>query len=235
MYRLLILLLFIPFISYSQNTLGTQAQGIDFNSYSFGAIEEFDDTNKSVKGSPYLLEEFEELVVITDANDTILFESANFNLNTMNLEFKKADGMRYFSSKYFNTFFDNRYFKGKYIIKKFSSLDEEQVSGLFQIVNENSEYSLIKHYQFSIKESNYNPVLEHGDKNDVIKIDENIYLLHDFRLIPIERSKRKFSKYFSGKDEILTYIRDNDLSFKDLSDLSELTNYLNENEFKVNL
>ncbi len=235
MYRLILLLIIIPSVSLSQNTLGTQSQGIDFDSYSFGSIDQFDDSDKSVKGSPYLFEELNDMVVITDAKDTIVFEESNFNLSTMNLEFKKDDGMHFFSSKYFDTFFDNGFFKKRYIIKKFSSFEEEQVSGLFQILSENDNYTLLKHYKIEIKESNYNAVLDHGDKNDKILINEDTYLLHDFQLIPIDRSKRKFSKYFSRKDEILSYIRDNKLSFKSMEDLSELTNFLNESKFEVNL
>lgn len=235
MNRLIIILTLLPFLSLAQNTLGPASQGIDFNSYAFGTIDEFDDRDKSVKGSPYLFSDFKDLVVLTDSKDTILFADANFNLSSMNIEFKKDDGMRFFSSKYFDTFYEYKIISSRYFVKKFSLLGEEQVSGLFQVLNENPNYTLLQYYEFKIKESNYNPVLDHGNKNDEIKIDEHQYLLHNFQLIPIDGSKRKFSKYFSRKDEILSYIRDNKLSFKDLKDLTELTNYLDENQFEVNL
>lgn len=234
MYRLILLVLLIPSVSFSQNTLGTQSSGIDFDNYSFGAIDQFDQTKSNLTGSPYLFENFKDLIVITDANDSIVFNESNFNLSTMNLEFKKDDGMHFFSSKYFNTFFDNEILEKRYIIKKFSSIEEEQITGLFKIFSEKSNYSLLKHFQFKIKDSNYNPVLEHGDRNDKIIIKEDLYLLHDYQLIPIRGSKRKFSKHFSKNNEILSYIRDKKISFKNTEDLSELTDFLDNNEFEVN-
>ena len=50
--------------------------------------------------------------------------------------------MHFFSSKYFNTFFDNQIFENGYIIKKFSSIEEKQVTGLFKILKEKNLITL---------------------------------------------------------------------------------------------
>ncbi|MCF6184691.1 MAG: hypothetical protein L3J56_08745 [Bacteroidales bacterium] len=105
--------------------------------------------------------------------------------------------------------------------------NSENKFGFYKIIYQ-GKISLLKKTNLQLKESNYNPTFDIGEKSkEYIKTDK-YYIYTNGKISPVKKKKRQILKTFNNKAEkVEIFAKRNELSFKKDYDLSKIFNYYN--------
>ncbi len=113
------------------------------------------------------------------------------------------------------------------IFKNTSNFNTEVGIGFFLILYE-GEISLLKHTKLILLESNYNQAMDVGSKSKKYLKKEKYYIYSDGKISNVKKTKKKILKVFKDKSEsVKKYANENNLSFKNDSDLAKIFEYYN--------
>ncbi|MCD6556589.1 MAG: hypothetical protein J7K64_05280, partial [Bacteroidales bacterium] len=88
--------------------------------------------------------------------------------------------------------------------------------------------SLLKKTNLKLLSSNYNQALVAGENYDKFVKENKYYIYINNKIYSVKRNKRKILKFFNDKTErVEKFASENNLSFKNDSDLTKIFNYYN--------
>jgi|TARA_B110000196_G_scaffold246678_1_gene215580 hypothetical protein len=231
---LLVTLLFTSFV-YSQSSTSTNVSDNNTQtllsitggpngssgSRSYGTPMRFVNPPRTVDGSIYLFEDWKNYPVIIKSKDnkTFTLNNVNFNLRTNRLVTKiSQDSIFVLNMKQI----DNINILGKV----FKKIDSEIGSRVFEVIYESDKVSILNFHSVKLVEGSVNPMLSR--KNDKLIHKEVYYLLNDSGITEFRLKKKFILESFANneaeKKSLLKYYSQNKLSFKNLNDLKNVLN-----------
>ena len=231
---LLVTLLFTSFV-YSQSSTSTNVSDNNTQtllsitggpngssgSRSYGTPMRFVNPPRTVDGSIYLFEDWKNYPVIIKSKDnkTFTLNNVNFNLRTNRLVTKiSQDSIFVLNMKKI----DNINILGKV----FKKIDSEIGSRVFEVIYESDKVSILNFHSVKLVEGSVNPMLSR--KNDKLIHKEVYYLLNDSGITEFRLKKKFILESFANneaeKKSLLKYYSKNKLSFKNLNDLKNVLN-----------
>ena len=231
---LLVTLLFTSFV-YSQSSTSTNVSDNNTQtllsitggpngssgSRSYGTPMRFVNPPRTVDGSIYLFEDWKNYPVIVKSKDnkTFTLDNVNFNLRTNRLVTKiSQDSIFVLNMKKI----DNINILGKV----FKKIDSEIGSRVFEVIYESDKVSILNFHSVKLVEGSVNPMLSR--KNDKLIHKEVYYLLNDSGITEFRLKKKFILESFANneaeKKSLLKYYSKNKLSFKNLNDLKNVLN-----------
>jgi|TARA_B110000037_G_C16950104_1_gene436448 hypothetical protein len=231
---LLVTLLFTSFV-YSQSSTSTNVSDNNTQtllsitggpngssgSRSYGTPMRFVNPPRTVDGSIYLFEDWKNYPVIIKSKDnkTFTLNNVNFNLRTNRLVTKiSQDSIFVLNMKQI----DNINILGKV----FKKIDSEIGSRVFEVIYESDKVSILNFHSVKLVEGSVNPMLSR--KNDKLIHKEVYYLLNDSGITEFRLKKKFILESFANneaeKKSLLKYYSKNKLSFKNLNDLKNVLN-----------
>ena len=231
---LLVTLLFTSFV-YSQSSTSTNVSDNNTQtllsitggpngssgSRSYGTPMRFVNPPRTVDGSIYLFEDWKNYPVIVKSKDnkTFTLDNVNFNLRTNRLVTKiSQDSIFVLNMKKI----DNINILGKV----FKKIDSEIGSRVFEVIYESDKVSILNFHSVKLVEGSVNPMLSR--KNDKLIHKEVYYLLNDIGITEFRLKKKFILESFANneaeKKSLLKYYSKNKLSFKNLNDLKNALN-----------
>ena len=231
---LLVTLLFTSFV-YSQSSTSTNVSDNNTQtllsitggpngssgSRSYGTPMRFVNPPRTVDGSIYLFEDWKNYPVIIKSKDnkTFTLDNVNFNLRTNRLVTKiSQDSIFVLNMKQI----DNINILGKV----FKKIDSEIGSRVFEVIYESDKVSILNFHSVKLVEGSVNPMLSR--KNDKLIHKEVYYLLNDSGITEFRLKKKFILESFANneaeKKSLLKYYSKNKLSFKNLNDLKNALN-----------
>ena len=231
---LLVTLLFTSFV-YSQSSSTTNVSdnnalalsgiaGSGGNSSptgTYGTAMRFVNPPRTMDGSIYLFEDWKNYPVIVKSKDnkTFTLDNVNFNLRTNRLVTKiSQDSIFVLNMKKI----DNINILGKV----FKKIDSEIGSRVFEVIYESDKVSILNFHSVKLVEGSVNPMLSR--KNDKLIHKEVYYLMNDSGITEFRLKKKfildSFANNEAEKKSLLKYYSQNKLSFKNLNDLKNVLN-----------
>ncbi|MDB9893069.1 hypothetical protein OAC80_00315 [Flavobacteriaceae bacterium] len=231
---LLVTLLFTSFV-YSQSSSTTNVSdnnalalsgiaGSGGNSApggTYGTAMRFVNPPRTMDGSIYLFEDWKNYPVIVKSKDnkTFTLDNVNFNLRTNRLVTKiSQDSIFVLNMKKI----DNINILGKV----FKKIDSEIGSRVFEVIYESDKVSILNFHSVKLVEGSVNPMLSR--KNDKLIHKEVYYLMNDSGITEFRLKKKfildSFANNEAEKKSLLKYYSQNKLSFKNLNDLKNVLN-----------
>ena len=231
---LLVTLLFTSFV-YSQSSTSTNVSDNNTQtllsitggpngssgSRSYGTPMRFVNPPRTVDGSIYLFEDWKNYPVIIKSKDnkTFTLNNVNFNLRTNRLVTKiSQDSIFVLNMKQI----DNINILGKV----FKKIDSEIGSRVFEVIYESDKVSILNFHSVKLVEGSVNPMLSR--KNDKLIHKEVYYLMNDSGITEFRLKKKfildSFANNEAEKKSLLKYYSQNKLSFKNLNDLKNVLN-----------
>ena len=231
---LLVTLLFTSFV-YSQSSTSTNVSDNNTQtllsitggpngssgSRSYGTPMRFVNPPRTIDGSIYLFEDWKNYPVIIKSKDnkTFTLNNVNFNLRTNRLVTKiSQDSIFVLNMKQI----DNINILGKV----FKKIDSEIGSRVFEVIYESDKVSILNFHSVKLVEGSVNPMLSR--KNDKLIHKEVYYLLNDSGITEFRLKKKFILESFANneaeKKSLLKYYSKNKLSFKNLNDLKNVLN-----------
>tara|TARA_B110000093_G_scaffold6020_1_gene5756 strand:- start:19 stop:702 length:684 start_codon:yes stop_codon:yes gene_type:complete len=190
-------------------------------SRSYGTPMRFVNPPRTVDGSIYLFEDWKNYPVIIKSKDnkTFTLNNVNFNLRTNRLVTKiSQDSIFVLNMKKI----DNINILGKV----FKKIDSEIGSRVFEVIYESDKVSILNFHSVKLVEGSVNPMLSR--KNDKLIHKEVYYLLNDSGITEFRLKKKFILESFANneaeKKSLLKYYSQNKLSFKNLNDLKNVLN-----------
>jgi len=176
-----------------------------------------------IEGDPYLLEyKLPGSIMILNGNAPIEVIKMKYHVlnNYIQCDYKgrtlAIDGSKVLSFNLAHRYFINT--------NELGALNNE-LSGFYEVISEGSP-SLLAHDAVKIKKPDYNIALDVGNKNYKIIKNRNYYLFYENEVHEISRKKDVLSLMKSNQKEIKNFIKKENISFSDESDLLSLSTYL---------
>ncbi len=219
------------------NTLYAQEDGMlrhkaQLNASPGGTITEFRMPNPKTEGSVYLLEGW-TLADVTLKNGLELNSYfIRYDLQNHLVEIKADEKVKVIDESKVKVF---KWLNGKnaqreeYLNGSSFRLDGGVLLGFFKLEYQ-GESRLLSYTNLKLQKSNYVPALNSGEKNNKLVKKTSVYIEKDKSLFKVPKSRKNFLELeiFEGKsNEILKFIKNNNLSIKQKNDLIEILKFLN--------
>ncbi|MEW7292311.1 hypothetical protein [Aquimarina sp. 2304DJ70-9] len=228
-----IALFFTISCTYAQNLTSTDfnsnaaGQPIKFNNFKrqaailSGSFSSLKETTTATDGSVYLFDSWNNTTIIKVNKKNYTF--GNFNFNISKGEFMsqiEGDSIYIFDFRSIDKVIVN----GKEFKSFFSPLEGKEK--VFEVIYENTDFSILKKYSLKIIESSPDPMLNRS-KNKIIKI-ETYYIMKGTTFTPF-KLKKKFITELVEKNITIpvldVYVKSNNLSYRNENDLKKIFNY----------
>lgn len=222
-------LLLIPFCAKSQVSVSSSA-------LTSGSILEFVSNpgqnlianpclDPGIEGSPYLIEDWQQGYIIMKTGDTIPSIKLRYNVYKDEMHFmvdEKVYSIGIPDRIKILVLGDSPYFYFSY------KEDNEIKKGFFEVLSLGKS-CILKHYYYGIVQPNYNPILNTGSKMKQLVLKKKYFLkTKDNDIIEIDKKGEQFFSAFGSNGNIIKqYSKDNDLSFKEESDLIAIVSFAN--------
>ena len=218
------LLLLISSFSYGQNE-NTSSKSLNYNTQITGNLlsngiwipRKID--NEIIEGSKYLFEDWNDdyLVVDLQGNEFKL-TNLNYDIVAKELETKISN-----DSIFIYNYNNLDYFVHK---KQIYKIYNEQV---FLQVSNNEKFSLLKQFSVSIQNAVINPMTKEEMSPKKYILHTKYKILKENKLYDFKLNKKSFLDFFpNAKDEVLTFVKQNKLSFSNESDAVRILKHMDE-------
>lgn len=172
------------------------------------ANNDYDISDKSVKGSSLLWEEFERAEIVIEGGKVINEFDVNYDLDEEVLVLKKNRRIYFLPLKYVSSLggvFDStsRNLNGE---REYQKKEVDGEVGLYQMIA-TGKYSLYKHVDIKLKRANYNVALNIGDKRPTIKKIEKYFIFYDNKFYEVHSKRKKALKKLKNVKEVHNYIK----------------------------
>lgn len=223
---LLIAICFIPVPVFGQVELYS-GTGSSYNSFGTSVagnyMRVYEIPYKSdLLGTPYLNEEWENADIVL-SHDDLLVKDIPIKVDLMNnwieVNLKGKIFLLYLDDTH-SFYFKNSndaFITGNSIVK-------DSPAGFYKVLY-NEKSSLFCQYSTNIKKSTYIPAFDVGEKDDKIIIEKTYYAFINNQLIELEKNKKKLIRQFKSNNEIITFIKHNNINPKKEQDLIKFINY----------
>lgn len=179
----------------------------------------------NLEGSPFLREDWQSGYIIMKSGDTIPSIELRYNVYKDEMHFKAEE-------KVYSIGIPEKIkilLLGESPFIYLSYKDDKIIrKSFFEILNIGKSL-LLKHHYYEILPANYNLILNSGNKNKQLLLKKKYYLrTKEEVIVEIDkRGERFISAFGNNGSEIEKYVKDNKLSFKEESDLIQITNFAN--------
>lgn len=199
----------------SYNPFGTSVAGNYMRAYEIPY-------KTSLLGTPYLNEEWENADIVL-SHDDLLVRDILVKIDVSNnwIEVKREGEifLLYIDDTH-SLFFKNS--NTAFITG--NGIAENSPEGFYEVLY-NEKSSLFCHYSTSIKKATYIPAFNVGEKDDKIIIEKKYYAFLNNQLIELEKNKKKLIQQFHSNNEIITFIKQNNINPKNEQDLIKFIKY----------
>lgn len=235
---LFVIIVFIPFISSAQSTMGgATANAYDMNTEIGGMVSVVDFTNYDPIGDVYLFEDWRSGRLTLKNGVTTTSLVLRINLLNNSIDVKDKGKVRTFSIEKIEhvdiaVLSDSlvRYVNPN----QYQFSDNTPVIGLLRKVTQGEKWTLIERNYLKIYEANYVKALDAGSKQDRYETTRELYMLNEGTIYPVLGSRRKFVKGLglteSQAEGLLSYMKENKSSNKRHNDLYDIVAFLNSQE-----
>jgi len=104
---------------------------------------------------------------------------------------------------------------------------EKEISGFFETLV-NGKLGLMKHYRTKTVKPSYNPAFGTGEKNTLVSVVSEYYIVSDGKPEKINPGKKAFVSLMKDKEaEVESYIKSNNPNFKSEDDIVRLLQFYN--------
>jgi len=228
----IVLFFSLPYI-FAQNLTSTDfnsgaaGQPIKFNTFRnqaaimSGTFASSKTTAIPTDGSVYLFDSWKNKAIIQLSTKSYTFSNINFNIEKETFMSQiEGDSLYIFDFKNINKVVIN----GKEFKSFFSPLDGQDK--IFQVIYENTDFSILKKYNVKIIESSPDPMLNRS-RNKIVK-NESYFTIQNNNFTPF-KLKKKFITQLLEKNTAVSmldkYVKSNNLSYKDENDLKKIFDY----------
>lgn len=208
------------------------ALGQGFNrvstSQDLGIIYNLPAPKGELKGTYYLDEDWKETSVRLSSNSPVPNLPMRLDLRANGLEVKTDDGIKFINNSMIKEFAwkNNRLDSSKYINTShyFSSDNDNRI--MEELVY--GQIGLYKYHETFIEKANYNPALDVGSKDDVVKLKAMYYFSKDDELYKISSKLKKNQGFFgSDFDKVKSFMKENKLKMNNDEDLKRIAIFAN--------
>ncbi|MCX7547839.1 hypothetical protein OS188_07730 [Xanthomarina sp. F1114] len=183
--------------------------------------------NSKLKGSPYLFDSWNNTTALIYAknNKAYKFRSVNYNVQMERFEAKFSEDsiLAFNPGNIEKVVIDGRTFK-RYLDAEF------QRNSYFEELVVTKSTTILRKHEIGIKEGMFNPLTQQKTTDDSMIIKEKYFYTTDnenLKLIKLKRSSILKMVEADKKNILKQYAKDNDLSFKDITDLKKIFGYYN--------
>ncbi|WP_109299492.1 hypothetical protein [Aquimarina sp. AU474] len=201
------------------NTFRTQAAII---SGSFASFNDSSATAAEVDGSEYLFDTWKNKTIIKLKNKkSYAFSNFNFNINKEEFMSQiEGDSLYIFNFENIDKVIVNG--------KEFKSLynPSEGEEKVFQVIYENTEFSILKKYSIKIIESSPDPMLNRS-KSKIVK-SESYFIMNGTDFTTFKLKKKFITDLIKENTKVASlddYVKSNKLSYKNENDLKKIFDY----------
>lgn len=226
------------FASFAQNSVsgknvGEYVGGMDFNDFTIKSgynvteiLGKFDESNNNVtvskktEGSTLLFEGWE-------SKGTIVLGDKNYSIKNLNYDIKKDQFLTRINQDSIFVFDFNNIDKIILNDKTFKQIYDNKLNetNIYEVIFEDENFSLLKDYYVYVIEASPDPMLNRP--NDKIKTNSSYFVFKNNLMEPFKWNKRSILDLVDEdkKDEFEKYIKKNNLSYKEESDVSKVLKY----------
>ncbi|MCK8521657.1 hypothetical protein M0D21_08755 [Aquimarina sp. D1M17] len=175
----------------------------------------------STDGSEYLFDTWDNKTIITLNNKKYSFSNMNFNIEKEQFMSKiEGDSLFIFDFKKLDKVIVNG--------KEFKSIysPEDNAEKVFQVIYENSDFSILKKYSIKFIESSPDPMLNRS-RNKLVKL-ENYFLMKNGVFTPFKLKKKSVTNLIQkdiDQSSLDNYVKSNNLSYKNEQDLKKIFDF----------
>ncbi len=204
---------------------GSGALTLDvYHMYVAGDIEIFDQRAKELEYNAFITEDWVQADLISENNQIVSKYLLKYDPYVQKLYLKEGADILAIPPTYIKGFI----LKTEEKNRNFEKFNIKGKAFEFLELIQKGEISLYKRYETSLLKANYNQLLDTGNFNDKVVIEEKYFLLKNgkFELIPTKNKKAKsfFIKKYSGSKN---FIKKYKLNLQKEADLIKILNYLN--------
>jgi hypothetical protein len=170
--------------------IATKGMDMSSNGSGMGVIQEVDFSEKRIEGSVYLFDDWQTCTVVSGGTEFKEVE-LNYNMKTRQYEVKEGPKIKLVAEKtidYFTNPFNARYKP----LREIKTADGVKVEGISQHVTSNDKCNLVIRYSLQVKEPNYVPALDVGEKATVLTKKREMYYIIGNTAYKVEANKKKF-------------------------------------------
>ena len=187
-------------------------------------VETFDLRKKEIEYNNQITDSWMQADVITNNEIVIDKYLVKYDPLTKKLFLKEGSDVMAIPPTYIKSFV-LKTDKGKRVFEKFEI--NPPTSEFLELLYKD-QISLYLRYETSYLKSNYSPLLDAGNYNDKVVLEERYFLFIDGLLEEIPSGKKKVKAFFLSKDKSLkSYFDANGLNLKKEADLIKILNFLN--------
>jgi len=224
------LILAITFTTFAQATFqSTSGSTINLNKNG-GSVLELAPKPSTTEGSYYYNDQFQKGTIYL--KDGRKFENypLKYDLSRKWIEVRTDKGVKIATDEIAERFilFNPHNASGQTFINvsNFKPNDLE-LSGFMELLTD-GKIKLLVATKLEVKPSNYNALMDVGEKNNTIVKREVVYFTRNIELVEVPIKEKDVINLFGEKKEIIAnYIDDNNLKLKKINDLKELVDYYN--------
>ena len=184
----------------------------------------------NIIGNVYYDSSFRACAINLYKNDlTVKNIFVRYNLENQELELKHPLGLRILSSMEVKSFgWKNETGDQLYFINaKDFQFNKSSLVGFLEILHE-GDVTLVRQNEVSLKKNQYIPALNAGNENiEIIRKQRFLFILNN-ELREVSSNKKKFAESFPDyEDELLQFMKENNINLKKESSLKLVFNYIN--------
>ncbi len=223
---LIIALLVCPFISFGQsedvtpnNNVLIGLENLGKNRASFGFPSFIKKTKNPIEGTVYIYDEWSNTATVSSEETKLRLNNMNFNAlrNAFQSKIGKDSIFTFNFRNIKDVVVNNTSFKNI-----FSPIHEK--NRVFEVLEENKDFSIYKDYRIEIKVGSPNP--QAGSQNDKYLLRYDYYVKQGENFDKFSLKKSKLLKVMGDKaTEVGAYIKSNKLKVKNPEDFSKIMTY----------
>ncbi len=210
---------------------GVQSKGMDMNPQPGGFITQIKADTKEVKGNVYLYEQWlmGDIQYVNNAKILSKFIRYNIQLNSVEIRLEdekmgSSEGRHIASFEIVNGLTQE---KEKFINASKFDFENTKLIGFMKEVYPGT-FSLYSKTEVKLVQGNYVAALDMGEEDDTFSKKTVYYISNNNQLIGVTSNKKRFAEKFPEmENEILNYIKEQNLSLKTEKDLMILVIFLN--------
>jgi len=193
-------------------------------------LVEFDNRSVELKGSYYLLNDWQIGNVVFKSGASVVNQWVNYDLECDILEVKLVDLVKVVPLMVIDNFIVSESEIKKRSFKPCSNYllnNAVPLVGLCEVIDSNYFGLMIK-YTAAIKKATYVPALDMGKKEDEKIVRQKYFLTIGNNAVALPRKKQLLIDLFAPyQDNLTLYMKENKLNYKNRHDLLILLGYLN--------
>lgn len=219
-------LLVFPFVSFGQsedvnpnNNVLIGLENLGQNRSTFGFPSAIKKIKNPIEGSVYIYDEWSNTATVSSEETTLRLNNINFNArrNAFQSEISKDSLFTFNFRNIKEVVINNITFKNI-----FSSIHKK--NRVFEVIEENKDFSIYKDYTIEIKVGSPNP--QAGSQNDKYLLHDDYYVKQGENFEKFSLKKSKLLKLMGNKSsKVGAYIKSNKLKVKRPEDFSKIMEY----------